>query len=118
VHFIVATRTRLAENAILEANGLEPNVLRTGIAIEQGIVLIFAFAVGAALAVTLTIWLLPPLQFGSAASDLIPPTTLHADWVALGVGAAVTVAVIATLGWAVRRAASGLNTIEELRRLG
>lgn len=118
VHFLVATRTRLAENAILEANGLEPSVLRTGIAIEQGLVLLFALAVGAALALTLIIWLLPPLQLGSAALDLVPPTELHADWIALGLGALVTVSVVVVLGWAVRRAASAVNTIEELRRLG
>lgn len=118
VHFLVATRTRLAEHAILEANGLEPSVLRTGIAIEQGIVLFIAVAVGAVLALTLTIWLLPPLQLGNAPSDVIPPTALHADWVALGTGAVVTVAIVAILGWAVRRAGSAVNTIEELRRLG
>jgi hypothetical protein len=118
VHFLVATRARLAENAILEANGLEPNVLRAGIAIEQGIVLVFVFAVGAVLALTLTIWLLPSLQLGNAASDLIPPTALYADWVVLGIGAAVTIAAVATLGWAVRRAGSAVNILEELRRLG
>jgi hypothetical protein len=118
VHFLIATRRRLSEHAILEANGLEPDVVRTGIAIEQIIVVVFALVVGGALAVTLIVWLLPPLQLGSAVSDLIPPTVLHADWLALGIGALVTLGVAGVLAWAIRRAGTAIDTIEELRRLG
>jgi predicted lysophospholipase L1 biosynthesis ABC-type transport system permease subunit len=118
VHFLTATRRRLSEHAILEANGLEPSVVRAGIAIEQGIVVAFALAVGCALAATLIVWLLPTLQLGSAASDLIPPTILHADWLALGIGALVTLGVAGALAWAIRRAGTAVDTVEELRRLG
>jgi putative ABC transport system permease protein len=118
VHFLTATRRRLSEHAILEANGLEPSVVRAGIAIEQGIIVVFAIVVGAALALTLVLWLLPSLQLGSGASDLIPPTILHADWLALGIGALVTLGAAGTLAWAIRRAGTAVDTVEELRRLG
>jgi hypothetical protein len=118
VHFLMAARRRLSEHAILEANGLEPNVVRTGIAIEQVIVVVFALAVGCALAVTLVLWLLPSLQLGSSASDLIPPTILQADWLALGVGALITLLVAGALAWAIRRAGTAVDTVGELRRLG
>ena len=118
VHFLIAARRRLSEHAILEANGLEPAVVRTGIAIEQGIVVLFALAVGCALAVTLIVWLLPSLQLGSGPSDLIPPTVVHADWLALGISALVTLAIAGALAWAIRRAGTSVDTIAELRRLG
>jgi FtsX-like permease family protein len=118
VHFLMAARRRLSEHAILEANGLEPDVVRTGIAIEQVIVVVFALAVGCALAVTLVAWLLPSLQLGSSASDLIPPTILRADWPVLGIGALVTLGVAGGLAWAIRRSGTAVDTVEELRRLG
>ena len=118
VHFLIAARRRLSEHAILQANGLEPGVVRTGIAIEQGIVVLFALAVGCALAVTLVVWLLPSLQLGSGATDLVPPTVLHADWLSLGISALVTVAVAGALAWGIRRAGTYVDTMEELRRLG
>ena len=118
VHFLIAARRRLSEHAILEANGLEPGVVRTGIAIEQGIVVLFALAVGCALAVTLIVWLLPSLQLGSGPSDLVPPTVLSADWLALGTSGLVTVAVAGALAWAIRRAGTSVDVMDELRRLG
>jgi predicted lysophospholipase L1 biosynthesis ABC-type transport system permease subunit len=118
VHFLIAARRRLSEHAILQANGLEPGVVRTGMAIEQGIVVLFALAVGCALALTLIVWLLPSLQLGNGAMDLVPPTVLHADWLSLGISALVTVAVAGALAWGIRRAGTSVDTIEELRRLG
>jgi len=118
VHFLMAARRRLSEHAILEANGLDPAVVRTGISIEQLIVVVFALAVGCGLAVTLVVWLLPSLQLGSNASDLTPPTILRADWLALGIGALVTLLVAGALAWAIRRSGTAVDTVEELRRLG
>jgi hypothetical protein len=118
VHFLIAARRRLPEHAILEANGLEPGVVRTGISIEQGIVVLFALAVGCALAVTLIVFLLPSLQLGSSPSDLVPPTVLSADWFGLGISALLTVAVAGALAWAIRRAGTSVDVMEELRRLG
>ncbi len=118
VHFLMATRRRLPEHAILEANGLEPNVVRAGIAIEQIVVVVFALVVGGALAVTLIVWLLPSLQLGSAVSDLIPPTILHADWLVLGLGALGMLGAAGVLAWAIRRAGTAVDIVEELRRLG
>jgi hypothetical protein len=118
VHFLVASRRRLSEHAILEANGLEPDVVRMGIAIEQVIVVVYALVVGGALAAILVAWLLPSLQLGSSASDLIPPTILHADWLALGIAALVTLGIAGALAWAVRRVGTAVDTVEELRRLG
>jgi predicted lysophospholipase L1 biosynthesis ABC-type transport system permease subunit len=118
VHFLIAVRRRLSEHAILEANGLEPGAVRTGVAIEQGIVVLFAIVVGSALAVTLILWLLPSLQLGSVPSDLVPPTVLSADWLALGIGTLVTLAVAGALAWATRRAGASVDVMQELRRLG
>jgi hypothetical protein len=118
VHFLIAARRRLSEHAILEANGLEPGVVRTGLAIEQGIVVLFALVVGCALAVTLIVWLLPSLQLGSGPSDLIPPTVVHEDWSVLGLGALVTVSLAGALAWAIRRVGTSVDVMEELRRLG
>jgi ABC-type antimicrobial peptide transport system permease subunit len=118
VHFLIAARRRLSEHAILEANGLEPGVVRTGLAIEQGIVVLFALVVGCALAVTLIVWLLPSLQLGSGPSDLIPPTVVHEDWSVLGLSALVTVSLAGALAWAIRRVGTSVDVMEELRRLG
>jgi ABC-type antimicrobial peptide transport system permease subunit len=118
VHFLIAARRRLAEHAILEANGLEPGLVRTGMAIEQGIVVLFAVVVGCALAITLTVWLLPSLELGSGPSDLVPPTVLSADWPVLGISVLVTLVVAGTLAWAIRRAGTSVDIMQELRRLG
>jgi ABC-type lipoprotein release transport system permease subunit len=118
VHFLVAARRRLAEHAILEANGLEPGVVRTGMAIEQGIVVLFALVVGCALAITLIVWLLPSLELGSGPSDVIPPTLLSADWPVLGISALMTLVVAGALAWAIRRAGTSVDIMQELRRLG
>src|SRR6202171_2795038 len=118
VHFLIAGRRRLSEHAILEANGLEPGVVRTGMAIEQGIVVLFGLTIGCALAMTLIVWLLPSLQLGIKASDLVPPTVLHADWPSLGISAVGTLAVAGVLAWAIRRAGTSVDVMEELRRLG
>jgi|GEM_PF-2638091 hypothetical protein len=118
VHFLMAARRRLPEHAILEANGLDPDVVRTGMAIEQVIVVVFALAVGCLLAVTLVVWLLPSLELGTGASDLVPPTILHADWPVLGTGALVALGVTGALAWAIRRAGTAVDTVAELRRLG
>jgi hypothetical protein len=118
VHFLIAARRRLSEHAILEANGLEPGVVRTGMAIEQGILVLFALVVGCALAATLIVWLLPSLELGSKPSDLVPPTVLHADWPSLGVSALMTVGIAGALAWAIRRAGTSVDVMEELRRLG
>jgi hypothetical protein len=118
VHFLMAARRRLPEHAILEANGLDPDVVRTGMAIEQVIVVVFALAVGCALAVTLVVWLLPSLELGTGASDLVPPTILHADWAVLGSGALVALGVTGALAWAIRRAGTAVDIIDEMRRLG
>jgi len=118
VHFLMVTRRRLSEHAILDANGLEPSVVRTGLAIEQMIVVLFALAVGGVLAATLSLWVLPSLQLGSSVSDLIPPTILHAEWQVLGLGAVSVLAIAGVLAWAIRRAGTAVDTVEELRRLG
>ncbi len=118
VHFLIAARRRLSEHAILEANGLEPGVVRTGMAIEQGVLVLFAVVVGCALGATLIVWLLPSLELGNKPSDLVPPTVLQADWPSLGISALVTAAVVGALALAIRRAGTSVDVMEELRRLG
>src|SRR5207248_10791112 len=80
VHFLVAARRRLAEHAILQANGLEPNDVRRGIALEQLVVTVFGLLVGLALAAVAVAVLVPALQFGSEVTAVIPPTVIRVDW--------------------------------------
>lgn len=118
VHFLIATRRRLAEYAVLQANGLDPKDIRRGIAIEQFVVIIFAFVVGIALMAVEVDVLLLSLQLGPSPADAIPPTILRVDLSQVELSAVVLVGLFAFLGWVTRRVSTAVNVVEELRRLG
>jgi hypothetical protein len=118
VHFVVASRRRLAEHAILEANGLEPDDVRRGIAIEQLVIVGFAVLVGAALAAVAVAVLLPSLQFGTGPDAIEPPTVVRIDWSSLLLGLAATAAITAVAAWLTRGLGAKVNVVEEVRRLG
>jgi hypothetical protein len=118
VHFLIATRRRLSEHAILLANGLEPDDIHRGIALEQVAVVVFGLLAGVLLAIVATFVLLPSLQLGNSPQDVIPPTMIDLDGMQLAVGGlalAVSMAIVALL---TRRAGSAVNVVDELRRLG
>lgn len=118
VHFLIATRRRLAENSVLEANGLDADDIRRGIAIEQWVLIIFATMVGLGLTVIEVEVLLASLQLGPAAADTIPPTVLRVDPIQLVAGGTVLAALMVLFGWFTRRFATAIDVVEELRRLG
>jgi hypothetical protein len=118
VHFLIAARRRLAEHAILEANGLEPNDVRRGLAFEQIVIVVFALLVGVSLAGVAVGLLLPALQFGTAPTAVIPPTVVRIDWPPLMVVGACTAGITALLAWLTRRLATSVDIVQELRKLG
>ncbi len=118
VHFLIATRRRLAEHSVLQANGLDPEDIRRGIAIEQVVLVVFAVLVGVALTAVEINVLLSSLQLGSAPEDIMPPTVLRFDLPQIGLAAVLAAALIACLAWLTRRIATAVNVVEELRRLG
>jgi FtsX-like permease family protein len=118
VHFLIASRRRLAEHAILLAGGLEPGDIRRGIALEQIAVVVFGLVAGALLAVVAVIVLLPSLQLGNKPENVIPPTVIHLDGIQLALGALVLVLAMTLVAWMARGAGSAVNVVEELRRLG
>jgi hypothetical protein len=108
LHFWAAARARRREYAVLALNGLPAIAARRSLAIEQLIVLGYACAVGAGLALALTAALLGDLTEGglhTAAGD-----------VANAVLAGVTlVAGLAVVSWLVRRASFRGDLVAELR---
>jgi hypothetical protein len=118
VHFLIATRRRLSEHAILLANGLEPEDIHRGIALEQVAVAVFGLVAGVLLAIVATVVLLPSLQLGNSPQDVIPPTVIHLDGEQLAVGALALAVSMAILALVTRRAGSAVNVVDELRRLG
>jgi len=118
VHFLIATRRRLAEHSVLQANGLDPEDIRRGIAIEQAVLVVFAVLVGVALTTVEIKVLLSSLQLGGAPEDIMPPTVLRVDMVQIALATILTAALIAFLAWLTRRIATAVNVVEELRRLG
>jgi hypothetical protein len=118
VHFLLVTRRRLSEHAILLANGLDPADIHRGIALEQLTVAVFGLVAGVALAMIATLVLLPSLQLGNNPQDIIPPTVIHLDGGQLAGAALVLALAMTLLAMFTRRAGSSVNVVEELRRLG
>jgi ABC-type antimicrobial peptide transport system permease subunit len=118
VHFLIATRRRLSEHAILLANGLEPEDIHRGIALEQVAVVVFGLVAGVLLAMVAVVVLLPSLQLGNRPENIVPPTVIHLDGSQLAAGALALLLSITLLAWVTRRAGAGVNVVNELRRLG
>jgi ABC-type antimicrobial peptide transport system permease subunit len=79
LHFLAVTRGRVAEFAILQANGLPWRRVRRGLFAEQLILLAYGVLVGGAMGLLLSWLILPELHLGTAAGDLTPPTILVVD---------------------------------------
>jgi len=118
VHFLLVTHRRLSEHAILLANGLDPQDIHRGIALEQLAVAVFGLVAGIALAIVAIVVLLPSLQLGNNPQDVVPSTVIHLDAGQLGAAGLVLALAMTVLAALVRRAGSTVNVVEELRRLG
>src|SRR5207248_2660893 len=79
LHFLVATRERHSDYAILQANGLPPGLVQRSLAAEQGVLLLYSVIVGAALALLMAWAILPSVQVSPNLEDLVPPTRVHLD---------------------------------------
>jgi hypothetical protein len=117
LHFLAVTRGRVAEFAILQANGLPWRRVRRGLIAEQLILLMYGLVVGAAMGLLLSWVILPELHLGTAASDLTPPTVLVVDR-ATAASAAVGLAVACLLaGQVAARVGGRFQLVRQLRDL-
>ncbi len=116
LHFILVSRARLSDYAILEANGMPQSTIRRSLVIEQLTVLVFSVVSGALLGVLVSYVLLPALQLGGGAPDNDPPTivTFGPGAIAVFVGVVVAGALVAPLMSAV---SERTHVMSELRAL-
>jgi hypothetical protein len=117
LHFFLATRARLDEYAILQANGLpQATILRT-LHLEQAVILIYGVLVGAGLGLVLAWAILPSLELGTSLSETVPPTVFTVDPL-LSLAAALGVVVGSALGGRLATSLGGrFQLIEQLRGL-
>jgi hypothetical protein len=117
LHFLAVTRGRVAEFAILQANGLPWRRVRRGLIAEQLILLSYGLLVGAAMGLLLSWVILPELHLGTAASDLTPPTILVVDRVtAVSAAAGLAVACLVA-GQVAARVGGRFQLVRQLRDL-
>jgi hypothetical protein len=118
VHFLVATRGRLGEYAILDANGLAPWVIQRSLNIEQWTILLFSLVCGTALGVLLSWVILPTLALGTGLPGTVPETAVTVSPLLTG-GALGAVCLLAGgAGQVATRVARRFRLMDELRFLG
>ena len=118
LHFLLATRSRLSEYAILQANGLSPSTVRRSLMVEQLVLLFFSVLIGGVIAFVLSWAILPAVQIGTSISDIVPPTVLTIDPLTAS-GVVLLVAAFGVLaGFLISRFGSRFDLVEELRLLG
>jgi predicted lysophospholipase L1 biosynthesis ABC-type transport system permease subunit len=118
VHFLVTVRSRLGEVAILRSNGLARRHIARSLAVEQGLLLGFAAAAGAAMGLGLAWTLIPSLQLGTDIATLVPAAVVRVD-LALTGGAVAAVALLAlAAGQLGARAVARVRLPDVLRLLG
>ncbi len=118
LHFLVATRSRLGELAILQANGLARRQVVRSLAIEQAFVLGFSAVLGAGMGLALAWTLIPSLQLGTDITSLVPAPVLRVDplLASAAVGAEAGLALLAA--HLASRWASRFGLVAQLRLLG
>jgi hypothetical protein len=118
VHFLLATRGRLGEYAILDANGLAPWVIQRSLNIEQWTILLFSLVCGTVLGVVLSWVILPTLALGTGLPGTVPETAVTVSPLLTG-GALGAVCLLAgAAGQAATRVARRFRLMDELRFLG
>ncbi|HET6312046.1 MAG TPA: FtsX-like permease family protein [Candidatus Nitrosotalea sp.] len=117
LHFLAVTRGRVAEFAILQANGLPWRQVRRGLLAEQIILLAYGLLVGAGMGLLLSWVILPQLHLGTSASDLTPPTVLVVDRMTAGFAMAVLALGCVTAGQLAVRLGGRFQLVRQLREL-
>ena len=118
VHFLVVTRGRLSDYAILQANGMSRALIQRSLGAERATLLAFAVVTGTAIGLVLAWVLLPSIQLGTDLTQVVPPTLVTIDPL-ITVGAiAVVVAAALAGGAAGTRLAGRFHLMDELRLLG
>ena len=118
LHFLVATRERHSDYAILQANGLPPGLVQRSLAAEQGVLLLYSVIVGAALALLMAWAILPSVQVSPNLEDLVPPTRVHFDPLAAAAVLGAVLVVAFAAGQLASRLGGRLRLLDELRLLG
>lgn len=118
LHFLIASRRRASEYAILRANGLSQATVVRSLLVEQLVML--AFAVPAGLAIGLiTAWaLLPALELGARPTDVFPPATFTIDPLRMALSMLALASAALALGLTAAGLVRGRPVVEELRALG
>ncbi len=118
VHFLLATRGRLGEYAILDANGLAPWVIQRSLNIEQWTILFFSLVCGAALGVVLSFVILPTLVLGTGLPGTVPETAVTVNPLLTGGALGVVCLLAGGAGQVATRVARQFRLMDELRFLG
>src|SRR5205085_1707963 len=118
IHFVVVTRGRLSDYAILQANGMSRALIRGSLGAEQQALLLFSVLFGTAIGLLLAWVLLPAIQVGTDLTLLVPATIVTINPLVSG-GAVALVALTAVFGGAASsRLAGRFRLMDELRLLG
>jgi len=118
VHFLVVTRGRLSDYAILQANGMSRDLIRRSLGAERATLLAFAVVAGTGIGLVLAWVLLPSIQLGTDLAQVVPPTLVTVDPVVTGGAIAVVVSAALVGGAAGARLAGRFHLMDELRLLG
>jgi len=117
IHFVLMSRQRLAESAILQANGLSRRAMRRSFVLEQGAVFVFGLVLGAGLGLGLAWAVIPALQLSADLTSSVPGITVQVDPSLAG----LTLGGVAGLGlvasWLTSRGGAKFRLMDELRSL-
>jgi hypothetical protein len=117
LHFLAASRSRVGESAIMQANGLPWRVVERALFLEQLAVLCHSVVVGGIVGALLAWAILPVLQTSVLPGDIIPPTIVTLDLRTLLAATLALLASAALVGWSATRAAGRFRLPDELRAI-
>jgi hypothetical protein len=118
LHFLIVSRGRLTDYAVLEANGMSASLIRQSIVIEQSTLIAFCVVAGTLLGLLISYVLLPGLQLGTAPADNEPQTvvTISPGLLAAVIGIVLAGAIAA--GAVIAVGGERPRVMNELRSLG
>ena len=117
LHFLVATRGRRSEYAILDANGLSPGTIQRSLALEQSVLLLFSLVVGAALGLLVSWAVLPAIHLGGSREETVPPTLVSVSGPLTGASLAAVLGLAMLAGLWATRLARRFELPQQLRML-
>jgi hypothetical protein len=118
LHFVAAARGRVAEYAILQANGLSARMVRRSLLTEEGVILVHSLVCGVLLGLVFSYAVLPALHVADATADLVPPTLVTVEPLTVGVALLAVVVGAALVSVLVGRAAARFDLLGQLREIG